>query len=118
VTYYAGWCAIHATAVRDETVIDPTLIPTIETLEHLKDITWVRNGCIRPHYACNQRESTHLLQYEFGNRLSVEELLPELQLDGQTVRGMPGNQNFSAEISTHLWAHLRSNHAPNEALNR
>lgn len=118
VSFYAGWCATHANPVRDETVVDPTLIPIIEAIEHLKDILRGRNGCVRPHYACDEGELKSLLQAEFGDRISVEKLLPELELDGDIFRLMPGNQNFCAEISTQLWADLRSNHAPEEAFSR
>ena len=118
VSFYAGWCATHANPVRDESVIDPTLIPIIEALEHLQDIRLGRNGCIRPHYACDEGGLKHLLQSEFGDRLSIEQLLPELELDGHIFRLMPGNQNFSAEISTQLWTDLRRNHAPEETFSR
>lgn len=118
VSFYAGWCATHANPVRDKTVVDPTLTPIIEAIELLKDIRWGWNGCIRPHYACDEGELNHLLQAEFGDHLSVEQLLPELELDGDIFRLMPGNQNFSAEISTQLWADLRRNHAPEETFSR
>lgn len=77
-----------------------------------------RNGCIRPHYACGEGDLKKLLQAEFGDRLSAEQLLPELELDGGIFRLMPGNHNFSAEISTQLWVDLRRNHPPEEAFNR
>lgn len=41
VSFYAGWCATHANPVRDETLVDPSLVPLIETIEHLKDVQWV-----------------------------------------------------------------------------
>lgn len=118
VSFYAGWCATHARSVSDESVVDPTLIPVIQAIEHLKDIRWGRNGCIQPHYACNESDLKHLLQSEFGDRLSVGQLLPELELDRGMLRLEPGNQNFSAEISTQLWLDLRRNHVPEEAFNR
>lgn len=118
VSFYAGWCATHANPVRDETLVDPSLVPLIETIEHLKDVQWGRNGCIRPHYACGEGDLKKLLQAEFGDRLSAEQLLPELELDGSIFRLMPGNHNFSAEISTQLWVDLRRNHPPEEAFNR
>lgn len=118
VSFYAGWCVTHATPVRDKTIVDPTLIPIIEAIEHLNDIRVGRNGCIRPHYACDEGELKSLLQAEFGDHLSVEQLLPQLELDGDIFRLMPGNQNFCAEISTQLWADFRSNHAPEDAFSR
>lgn len=118
VSFYAGWCATHANFVRDEGVVDPTLIPLIQAIEHLKDILWGRNGCIQPHYACDESDLKHLFQAEFGDHFSVEQLLPELELEGGMFRLKPGNQNFSAEISTQLWGELRRNHAPEEAFSR
>lgn len=118
ISFYAGWCATHATPVRDTTIVDQTLIPIIEAIEHLKDILKGRNGCIRPHYACDEGRLKLLLRAEFGDRLSVEQLLPELELDGDIFRLMPGNQNFCAEISTQFWTDLRSNNSPEEAFRR
>lgn len=118
VSFYAGWCATHADFVEDEHAIDSTLIPAVRAIEHLKDIQWGRNGCIQPHYVYQKNDLENLLQAEFGAHLSVEQLLPELELDGEMFRLKPGNQNFSAEISTQLWIDLRRNHAPEEAFSR
>lgn len=118
VSFYAGWCATHLNTVEDESVVDPTLIPVIQAIKHLKDIRWGWNGCIQPHYAYDEIDLKHLLQTEFGDRLSVEQLLPELELEGDMFRLKPGNQNFSAEISTQLWADLRRNHHPEETFSR
>lgn len=118
VSFYAGWCATHANPVRDESVVDPAVIPVIQAIEHLKDIRWGRKGCIQPHYACDENDLKHLLQSEFGVHFSVEQLLPELELEGDLFRLKPGNQNFSAEISTQLWADLRRNHSPDETFSR
>lgn len=118
VSFYAGWCATHANSVRDGSNVDPTLLPVIQAIEHLKDIRWGRNGCIRPHYACDKSNLKNLLQTEFGDRLSVEQLLPELKLDGDMFSLQPGNKNFGAEISTQLWMDLRLKHAPEEAFSR
>ena len=118
VSFYGGWCATHFNTVEDQSVVDPTLIPVIQAIEHLRDIRWGWNGHIQPHYACYESDLKHLLYTEFGDRLSVEQLLPELELEGDIFRLKPGNQNFSAEISTQLWADLRRNHAPEEAFSR
>ncbi|WP_199739779.1 hypothetical protein [Comamonas sp. BIGb0124] len=118
VSFYAGWCATHVSSVRDESVVDPTLIPVIQAVEHLKDIRWGRNGCIQPHYACDESVLKNLLRTEFGDRLSVEQLLPEVELEGDMFRLKPGNQNFSAEISTQLWVDLRRHHDPEETFSR
>ncbi|WP_193392569.1 hypothetical protein [Aeromonas allosaccharophila] len=117
VSFYAGWCATHTNSVRDAGNIDPTLIPVVKAMEHLKDIRWGRNGYIQPHYACNKSDLKNHLQTEFGERISVEQLLPELEVDGDMFKLQPGNQNFSAEISTQLWTDLRREHPPEEAFN-
>ncbi|MEE5137991.1 hypothetical protein V2J83_21090 [Pseudomonas alliivorans] len=111
ISFYAGWCATHATPIRDKSAIDQSLVPVIEAIEHLKDIRWGRNGYIRPHYACDESELRHLLQAEFGERTVVEDVLPELELEGDNFRLKPGNQNFSSEISTQLWRDLRRSHS-------
>lgn len=118
VSFYAGWCATHANSVNDEKGIDPTLIPVIQAIEHLKDIQWGRNGFIQPHYACDEGDLKQSLRAEFGNHLSVEQLLPKLKPEGGTFKLKPGNQNFSSEISTQLWVDLRRNHTPEETFNR
>lgn len=118
VSFHAGWCVTHADFVRDKAVVDPTLIPVIQAIEHLKDIRCGMNGCIQPHYACDETDLKHLLQTEFGDHLSVKQLLPELELEEDIFRLRPGNQNFDTEISTQLWVDLRRNHAPEETFSR
>ncbi|BBL22683.1 hypothetical protein [Comamonas terrigena] len=118
VSFYADWCAIHASSVNDESAIDPTLIPVIRTIEHLRDIKLGRNGYLRPHYACGERELRKLLQIEFGDCFLIEEILPELELECGKFRLIPGNQNFSIEISTQLWNDLRDYHEPEDAFIR
>lgn len=118
VSFYAGWCCTHLNTFEYESVVDPTLIPVIQAIEHLKDIRMGWNGYIQPHYACDESYLKHLLQTEFGDRFSVEQLLPELEFEGDMFRLKPGNQNFSTEISTQLWKDLRRNHDPEETFSR
>lgn len=118
VSFYAGWCATHSDSVRDLGAIDPSLVPLIGAINHLKDIRYGRNGCIQPHYACPEAELRQLLHVEFGDHLTVEQLLAELELKDGVFSLSPGNQNFSSLISTHLWLTLRSTQTPEEAFSR
>lgn len=118
VSFYAGWCATHCDSVRDMSTVDPSLVPLIEAIDHLKDIRYGRNGCIQPHYASSEAEIKQLLSVEFGNHLTVEQLLPELELQDGVLSLSPENQNFDSLISSHLWLTLRSTQSPEEAFSR
>lgn len=118
VSFYAGWCATHSDSVRDLGAIDPSLVPLIGAINHLKDIRYGRNGCIQPHYACPEPELRQLLHVEFGDHLTVEQLLAELELKDGIFSLSPCNQNFSSLISTHLWLTLLSTQTPEEAFPR
>lgn len=115
VSFYAGWCATHIDSVRDLGAVDPSLVPLIEAINHLKDIRYGRNGCIQPHYACPEAELRQLLHVEFGDHLTVEQLLAGLELKDGVFSLPPGNQNFSSLISTHLWLALRNTQTTEEA---
>lgn len=108
ISFYAGWCTTHSDSVRDLSTVDPSLLPLIEAVNHLKDIRYGRNGCIQPHYACPEAELRQLLHTEFGDHLTVEQLLAELELKDGFFTLPPGNQSFSSLISTHLWLTLRN----------
>ncbi|MBU3845372.1 MAG: hypothetical protein H9855_00050 [Candidatus Acinetobacter avistercoris] len=118
VSFYAGWCNIHCNLVRDIDSVDSSLVPLIEAVNHLKDICYGKNGCIQPHYACAEGELRQLLQAEFGEHLTVEQLLPDLLLEGGVFSQPPGNQYFSSLISTYLWLNLRVMLSPKEAFSR
>lgn len=118
VSFYAGWCTTHSDLVRDLDAIDPSLIPLVEAINHLENIRYGRNGFIQAHYACPEAELRQLLHVEFGNHLTVEQLLAELELKDGVYSLSPGNQNFSSLISTHVWLTLRSTQTPEEAFSR
>lgn len=118
VSFYAGWCATHSDSVRNLGTADPSLVPLIEAIIHLKDIRFGRNGCIQPHYTCPEAELRQRLNAEFGDHLTVEQLLGELSLKDSFFSLPPGNQNFSSLISTHLWQTLRNTQTPEEAFFR
>lgn len=115
VSFYAGWCSIHCDSVRDLSTVDPSLVQLIEAIDHLKDIRYGRNDCIRPHYSSSEAEIRKQLSVEFGDHLTVEHLLPELELQDEVFSLPPGNQNFDSLISSHLWLTLRSTQSPEEA---
>lgn len=118
VSFYAGWCTTHIDTVRDLSAVDPSLLPLIEAVNHLKDIRYGRNGCIQPHFTCTEAELRQLLHVEFGDHLTVEQLLTELELRDGLFTLAPGNQNFSSLISTHLWLILRNTQTLEVAFSR
>ncbi len=115
VSFYGEWCATHCYPLRDLDSIDPTLVPLIKAVNHLQDIKYGQNGCIRPHYRGREVEIRRLLSAEFGDHLTVEELLPELEYHDEFFTLPPGNKNFCSLISTHLWLTLRRTKSPEEA---
>lgn len=117
VAFYADWCTIHCQTVKDLNNVDPSLVPLIQAVEHLKDICYGRNDYIQPHYTCPADELHKLLTPHFGNA-SIEELLPGLLLENGYFKLTPGNQNFSPLVSTYLWLKLRETLEPNETFER
>lgn len=116
VAFYADWCTVHCKSPNQDDV-DPSLIPLIRAIEHLKDICWGWNGYIQPHYVCPADELQKLLSVHFGST-PVAELLPELSLENIHFKLSPGNQNFDSLVSTYLWQMLRAILEPNEAFER
>ncbi|MEE3636456.1 hypothetical protein UIA24_19705 [Pseudomonas sp. AL 58] len=114
VAFYAGWCTTHCDKVEDPAAVDPSLMPLVQAVEYLKDIRFGRNGCIQPYYACPADELKGLLTAEFGEYLTVGQLLPELSFEAGVFRLPPGNERFSSLISTYLWQALRRTLSPEE----
>lgn len=105
VAFYTNWCSIHCLRMGNVDNVDPSLIPLIQTIEHLKDISYGQNGYIQPHYIMPENELDRLLVTHFGNIPRVE-LLPALLLENGNFKLLPGNQNFSSLVSTYLWLKL------------
>lgn len=116
VAFYGDWCTVHCNSPSQET-IDPSLIPLLQAVEHLKDISCGWNGYIQPHYACPADELLRHLATRFGN-IPVTELVPELSLEKNHFKLRPGNQNFDSLVSTNLWQTLRASLDPDEAFER
>lgn len=114
ISFYGGWCATHCSSLRDLSRIDPTLVPLIKAVNHLQDIKYGQNGCVQPHYRGREVEIRRLLSAEFGDHLTVEDLLPELEYHDEFFTLPPGNENFCSLISTHLWLILRRTKSPEE----
>jgi hypothetical protein len=114
VAFYADWCTVHCQSLRNPDNVDQSLIQLIQAIEHLKDISFGRNGYIRPHFICSANELERLLTAHFGS-VSVADLLPDLRLEDGHFKLSPGNQNFSSLVSTNLWFKLRESREPKEA---
>jgi hypothetical protein len=117
VAFYAGWCSVHCQSLRSPDVVDQSVIPLIQAIEHLKDICYGRNGYIQPHYACPANVLEKLLAAHFGSA-PVAELLPELRLEDDRFKLLSGNQNFSSLVSTYLWRTLCEKFEPRDAFDR
>jgi hypothetical protein len=117
VAFYTDWCTVYCQPVRGLDGIDPSLVPLIQAVEHLKDICYGRNGYIAPHYECPANELDKLWTRQFGST-PIAELLPELQLKDGRYTIPAGNQNFSSLVSTYLWLALRESLEPLHAFHR
>jgi AraC-like DNA-binding protein len=118
VSFYAGWCTVHCNNMWNPETVDPSLAPLIDAIEHLKDISTGRDGCIAPHYACSEVDLRARFEEELGDKLPVEQILPELELRDGQFRLSPGNQYLGPLISTHFWLKLRETLHPEEAFLR
>ena len=117
VAFYAGWCTVHCQTVRSLDNVDPSLIPLIEAVQHLKHILYGQEGYIQPHYTCPADKLNGLLAEHFGG-VSAAELLPELVPEAGRFQLIPGNENFDSLVSTYLWQKLRETLEPGEAFQR
>lgn len=115
ISFYAGWCKTHRNRARDLNTVEPSLVQLIKAVDHLEDIAHGRNGCVQPHYASSEATIRQLLYAEFGNNLSAEQLLPELELKDGVFSLPPSNRSFSSIVSTQLWLTLRSIYSPEQA---
>lgn len=118
ISFYADWCDIHSDFTGSLDAVDPSLAPLISAINHLKNIRYGREGCIRPHFVCGEEEFSQLLQAEFGKDRTVKQLVPALVLKNGYFSLDPGNRNFSSLISTYLWFTLRDTWPPEEAFSR
>ncbi|MEO9385212.1 hypothetical protein [Chromobacterium phragmitis] len=114
LTFHADWCTVNCQEVRDLDNVDPSLIPLAQTIKHLKDICYGRDGYIQPRYTCQADELNDHLSVHFGS-LPIATLLPELQLNNGIYELPPENQSFSPLVCTALWFRLRDKLEPKEA---
>lgn len=117
VAFYGNWCSVYCQNVKNSGDVDPSLIPLIQTIQYLKDICYGRNGYVRPHYKCSGHVLRNCLAEQIGGA-SVEQLLPELQLEDGDFKLPVGDEYFSPLVSTYLWLKLRETLNPKEAFER
>lgn len=106
VSFYGDWCTVHCQSLSNPEKVDPTLAELVRSVEHLKEISFGRNGYIRPHFACSVDELEKHFSEQFLGTF-VAELLPELVIEDGYCRLVPGNHNFDSLVSTYLWHTLR-----------
>lgn len=117
VSFDAGWCTLHCQGVRNLDNVDPSIIPLIEAVEHLRDIMYEQNTYINPHFACPENEFISLCAENFGSK-PIAELLPVLYLEKGKFRLPPDNRNFNPLVSTYLWLELRKSLKPQPAFEK
>lgn len=117
ISFSTNWCSVHSNTINDLDLVDPSLVPLIQALEHLKDINWGRNGYIQPHFKCPKDELGSLLKSNLGSS-NIAEIIPELQLNDGHYHLLPGNQYFCSLTSTNLWLELRKNLEPEQAFKK
>jgi len=117
VSFYANWCSVHCQSVNNLGEVDPSLIPLIQAIEHIKNISYGWNDYIQPHYTIPENRLVALLAEYFGSK-PIAELLPEIQHKNGCFWLPPGNQSFSPLVSTNLWFTLRETLEPQEAFER
>jgi hypothetical protein len=118
VTFYAGWCVVQCQPVRHPEKLDPSLLPLFESLEHLRDICYGRDGYVRPHFACPEGQLDQLVDaYLLANTLSDDGPVRLRKESGNYVV-TSNTQIFDPLVSTYLWQELRSSLEPEQAFQR
>ncbi|WP_290681896.1 hypothetical protein [Halothiobacillus sp. 15-55-196] len=117
VSFYANWCSVHYQSVKNLGEVDSSLIPLIQAIEYIQDISYGRNDYIQPYYSIPENGLVALLAEHFGSK-PIAELIPEIQLKNGYFLLPPGNQSFSPLVSTNLWFKLRETLEPQEAFKR
>jgi len=117
VSFYANWCSVHCQSVKNLDEVDSTLVPLIQAIEHIKDISYGRNGYIQPHYSIPENKLIALFAEHFGSK-PIAELLPEAQLKNGYFWLPANNQRFNPLVSTNLWFTLRKTLEPQGAFER
>jgi hypothetical protein len=114
VAFYADWCSVHCRSPRNSEDVDQSVVPLIQAVEHLKDISYGRDGYIQPHYICPKAFFDELWNDHFGSS-SIGDIIPELILESNHYSLPPGNQSFSSLVSTYLWHALCKKYESQEA---
>jgi len=122
VTFYAGWCTVQCQTVRNAENLDPSLLPLFEALEHLRDISYGREGYIQPHFVCADAQLEQLIDVRLFSDT------PDADRDEDTSLGLRrenGNyvvdsrsKFFDSLVSTYLWQELRVSFEPELAFAR
>lgn len=117
LSFYADWCKIHVRDSIDLEKMDESVVPLVQTLEHLKDIKWGRNGYTQPQFKCSETK-LKLIFWEKFHRTDITNILNKLTLQDEYFYLTPGNQNYDELIITYLWSELRTSLEPEMALKK
>ncbi|MHA3093151.1 hypothetical protein [Acinetobacter brisouii] len=117
ISFYAGWCHIHAMGSIELEKINESVVPLVQALEHLKDIKWGRNGYIQPKFKCSEAK-LKLIFLEKFQRTDITNILTTLTLQEEYFYLTPGNKNFDELTITYLWSELRNQVEPEVALKK
>lgn len=117
VSFYADWCKVHVKDSIDLEKVDESVVPLVQTLEHLKDIKWGRNGYTQPQFKCSETK-LKLIFWEKFHRTDITDILNKLALKDEYFYLTPGNQNYDELIITYLWSELRTSLEPEMALKK
>ena len=51
VAFFCGWCTVHCHHVNDWGRVEPSVLPLLRAIEHLKHVCYGQEGYIRPHFS-------------------------------------------------------------------
>lgn len=117
LSFYADWCKVHVRGSIDLEKVDESIVPLVQTLEHLKDIKWGRNGYTQPQFKCGENKLKLIFREKF-HRTDITDILNRLTLRDEYFYLIPGNQNYDELIITYLWIELRTSLEPEMALKK
>ncbi|MFM0385758.1 hypothetical protein [Paraburkholderia dipogonis] len=96
---------------------DPSVLPLLRAIEHLKHVCYGQEGYIRPHFSVAVSEIDEA-SWGLLSRVMEAGLLPELKLEDEVARLEPNQGLWDPLCSTYLWLRLREMLGPDAAFER
>lgn len=117
VAFFCGWCTVHCHHVRDCGGVDPSVLPLLRAIEHLKHVCYGQEGYVRPHFSVAVSKIDEA-SWQLLRQVMDAGLLPELRLENDLARLEPDQRLWDPLCSTYLWLRLRETLGPDAAFER